>query len=653
MLDPDYLEQAGEKVASVYRQIESDMLDYLVSKMIDGDVSGQRAQTAIHLLAQSTASPLMDILSKHDREIDASVKLEVTEALRLSDADDLSRIKRGIGVELPAITNRQIAATVAGAKEILERQNLLMAESARNAFLQQSLWAVTQVNTGSMTTEKALHAAVRRLEGDGISLITYRNTHTGIQTMQNKVDVAVRRHIRTQIAQDGMRLTELRMDEAGVDLVEVSSHGGSRPSHAKWEGRVYSRNGDETIDGVRYRDFKSACNWGDVADGIGGANCRHSFAAWFPGMERSYHPNPDHPSGKTNAEVYDLTQKQRTGERAIRQTKRELRGVEMLYDKTKSAEALGDATRLKIKLRSQQEKMRALIGDNPRVLQRSPRREWAGDMPKVKVPKASGRKANDFLGGEAASRTLKAKGMTKKAATDAIGEAMKERGGSLKDFAALTAGEQQSIFRKVVEKIDGTTKAKAGKHAAPLKIEYADLAGKSYPKIPEVITSTNQVGKVNPHYGEEGFGVNCQRCVFVYEARMRGFDVIAKQAGDEFNDAFRMRWIQSIEGGMTNYKFIPGNPKKAAASIEEAMREFGDGSRAIVSIAWPRSLGGGGHVFIAFNDKGTIRYIDPQSGEIDYVSWKDNMKTGSAAIIRLDNAEFAENVHDALESGVS
>ncbi|MEG1907216.1 MAG: phage minor capsid protein [Gordonibacter sp.] len=387
MLDPDYLEQAGEKVAGVYRQIEADMLDYLVAKMIEGDVSGQRAQTAIHRLAQNSAAPLMDIFGKYGKAIDAAVKLEITEALRLSNTDDLSRIKRGLGVDFPAITTRQIAATVAGAKEILERQNLLMAESARNAFLQQSLWAVTQVNTGTMTTEKALHAAVRRLEGDGISLITYRNTTTGMQSVQNKVDVAVRRHIRTQIAQDGMRLTELLMDEANLDLVEVSSHGGSRPSHAKWEGRVYSRNGDKIIDGVRYRDFKSACNWGDVADGIGGANCRHSYAAWFPGMERSYYPNPDHPSGKTNEEVYGLTQKQRTGERAIRKTKRELRGAEILYDETKSAEALGDATRLKIKLRGQQEKMRALIGDNPRVLQRSPRREWAGDMPKVKIPR--------------------------------------------------------------------------------------------------------------------------------------------------------------------------------------------------------------------------------------------------------------------------
>lgn len=468
MLDPDYLEQAGERVASVYSQIEADMLDYLVGKMIEGDVSGQRAQTAINNLAQSSAGPLMEIVGKREREISAAVRIEVEEALRRSDEDDLARIKRGLGVDLPGIATRQIAATVAGAEAILARQNLLMAESARNAFLEQSVWAVTQVNSGAMTTEKALHAAVRRLERDGISLVTYRNATTGLQTVENKVDVAVRRHIRTQIAQDGMRLTETRMDQAGVDLVEVSSHGGARPSHAAWEGRVYSRNGDKTIDGVHYRDFKRACNWGDVADGIGGANCRHSYAAWFPGMERAYRPNPEHPSGKSNAEVYELTQRQRAGERAIRQTKRELRGAQQLYEATKSAESLGEVSRLKIRLRDQQEAVRSLVNDNPKVLKRSPRREWAGDMPKVKVPKASGRKVDDFLSGEAVGKTLKAKGASKKAAKEALAEAMKERGGTLRDFAALTASEQQRLFRDAMTRRMPTEREKRRASVKPV-----------------------------------------------------------------------------------------------------------------------------------------------------------------------------------------
>lgn len=390
MLDPDYLEAAGEMTAAVYTQIESEMLDYLTKRMIEGNISDQRSQTALLSLTQSNSQALLAILNDHKDEISQTVASEVSDALKRSDADDLKRIKKGMGVELPSISTRQVAATVAGVRDILARENLAMVQSAQTAFLTQSIWAITQVNTGAMTTEKALHAAVRKLEREGISLISYRNTKTGKQTVRNKVDVAIRRHIRTQILQDSMRRTEQILDDAGVELVEVSSHGGSRPSHAKWQGKVYSRNGDKVINGVMYKDFKTACKWGDIADGIGGANCRHSYSAYFPGMKRMYEPNPEHPSGKSNAEVYDLTQKQRAYERDIREAKRELRGAEEVYKDNPSLENLGEVSRLKLQLQNKQARMRELINDNSGILQRSPLREWAGDMPKIKLPAASG-----------------------------------------------------------------------------------------------------------------------------------------------------------------------------------------------------------------------------------------------------------------------
>lgn len=443
MLSPEYLDQAGEKVASVYRQIEAEMLEYLARRMLAGDVSNQRSLTALELLAQSAAAPLLEIVGRHEADISAAVKLEVSDAIRRCSADDLRRIKRGLGLDMAAATTRQTALTVGGVARILERDNIDMAEGARDAFLQSSIWAVTQVNTGAMTTERALHMAVRRLERSGISVVQYRDASTGRQTVANKVDVAVRRHIRTQILQDGMDMTERILDQAGVELVEVSSHGGSRPSHAKWEGRVYSRRGEQVIDGVRYRDFKTACNWGDVADGIGGANCRHSYSAYFPGMARTYEPNPPHPSGMGNDEVYELTQKQRAGEREIRATKRELAGAEMLYEKSRSVGDLGEVARLKLRLQAQQKRMRDLVADNPKVLQRSPRREWAGDMPKVDVPKPCGRKVDELLDGKAAKAAMARAGVTKAETKKALAARLELQGAKLKDLPAMTARQQR------------------------------------------------------------------------------------------------------------------------------------------------------------------------------------------------------------------
>lgn len=459
MNTPDYLNQAGDLVASVYSQIESELLNYLVGKMIDGDITGQRSLTALYAIAQSAGPALQHLINVHEGEIDAAVKKEISDALRKSDKDDLRRIKRGMGVDLPGIDNRTIAATVAGVEQILARENLMMADYAKESFVKWSSWAITQVNTGNMTTEKALHKAVRELEKQGISTVTYRNAKTGVQTVTNRVDVAVRRHIRTQILQDGQRLTETRLDQAGVEFVEVSSHTGARPSHAKWQGRVYSRHGDRRVDGVLYRDFKTACNWGDVADGIGGANCRHSYAAWFPGMPRTYEPNPQHPSGESNERIYELTQEQRHLERQIRETKRELAGAEQLYGRSKAVYDLGEVSRLKMKLQKQQAAMRELIAKNDKVLQRSPRREWAGDMPKVKIPTTSGRRLDEFL----ESAAVKGSGLSKAKIRKAMVKELEDLGYETGDFSALTRAEQQNIWKRVRDQLRAATKPTAKK----------------------------------------------------------------------------------------------------------------------------------------------------------------------------------------------
>lgn len=468
MLTPDELEKAGELVAAVYAQIEAEMLDFLARKMIEGDVAGQRAHTALLLLAQSSRPGLERILEEHGAEIDRAVRKEVTSALKRSDEADLACIKEGLGVELPALSNRQIAATAAGVWAILERHNLQMEQAAADAFVKASAEAVTQVNAGTMTADQALHRAVRKLERDGISIIQYQNARTGAVTVANKVDVAVRRHVRTQIAQDGARLTELRMDQAGVEFVEVSSHTGARPSHQEWEGRVYSRNGRKVIGGVVYEDFRTACHWGDVADGIYGANCRHSHGPYVPGMPRTYEPSPKHPSGLSNDEVYELNQKQRAMERRIRETKRELRGAELLYKDDPSPANVAAVNECKERLRRRQAKLREHIdAANARckpgthVLQRNPRREWAGDMPRANVPTPAKRTLDEFLAMPSVEKRIKAAGTSRTAVRKQIANALADDALPPRSFRWLTAQQQRNRLDAALPTNEAKPKSKA------------------------------------------------------------------------------------------------------------------------------------------------------------------------------------------------
>ena len=382
MLSPDQIEEAGERVAAVYREIEARMLDHLARVMAEGWGESPRTVTEAALLAQSQAEELRRMVEEFRPYIDAAVLEVVEECLEASDEDDVARA--GGSSEWPA----QIDATVKGMAEVLARDNIQMAEGAKQAFLNASIEAVARVNSGDADREAALRRAVRKLERDGIEIITYQDADTGRVTVRNKADVAVRRHVRTQIAQDAARLTIERMKRLGIDLVEVSSHEGSRKSHAEWQGQCYSYEGEQVIDGTVYPDLRSASGYGNV-DGLLGANCRHSFGPYRHGAPRMYDPDPKTASGLPNDEVYELTQGQRYRERKIREAKRELRGARMLYDRDKSDANLAEYLKAKQKLQRRQEKMREYIGaanakskTGKPVLHRKPDREWAGDMPK-------------------------------------------------------------------------------------------------------------------------------------------------------------------------------------------------------------------------------------------------------------------------------
>lgn len=416
MLDPDYIDEAGDMVAGAYAQIEAEMLDYLVAQMLLDDKLTSRGYTALSMLAQTHDGALREIVRRNAGGVAAAVQASVEDALKRSDEDDVRRLGGG-----RTAYPRQVAATVDGIARILERDNLDMIDGAKRAFLEASTRAITSVNISAMTPEKAIHEAVRQLEREGIGVISYRNAATGRQTVRSSVDVAVRRHVRTQIAQDGARMTLERMRELDVALVEVSSHPGARPEHAEWQGRCYSLKGDVTIGGVRYRDFYSATGYGTV-EGLLGANCRHSFAPYIHGTRHAYAHDPKHASGVRNDEVYRLTQRQRYAERRIREAKRELRGVQQEYDADRSAEKLAEVMRSKQTLKDRQAAVRKLIDEanatarpGTSVLHRNPRREWAGDMPKATGP------ARTKHGAE----RMRERGITEKAAASAITSPLK------------------------------------------------------------------------------------------------------------------------------------------------------------------------------------------------------------------------------------
>ena len=188
--------------------------------------------------------------------------------------------------------------------------------------------AWTQINSGAFDYTTAIKNAITDLSQAGIGAIEYPSGRI------DNIEVAVRRAVVTGVNQTAMKTQEVLADELNVDLVEVTAHGGARPSHAKWQGKVFSRNGEKTINGITYKDLRKETGYGS-AGGLCGINCRHSFHGVVPGVPRAYSNKQLKDYNARDIEYngvkyteYEISQMQRKLERDMRAQERTIAALE-------------------------------------------------------------------------------------------------------------------------------------------------------------------------------------------------------------------------------------------------------------------------------------------------------------------------------------
>lgn len=197
-----------------------------------------------------------------------------------------------------------------------------MAEEAQKLFLNQLDMAYTLVSTGALSYTEAVKEVLNNIVSDGV-VVNYPSGHS------DTIETATLRAVRTGISQATAQIQTARMDEMGVDLVITSSHLGARPSHQEWQGKVFSRSGKS-----KYPNFEESTGYGTVS-GLCGANCRHSFSPFFEGMDNPF----ERFDSEENQKQYEKEQYQRTLERRIRKTKREVMGLKEGVDAAPSEQA--------------------------------------------------------------------------------------------------------------------------------------------------------------------------------------------------------------------------------------------------------------------------------------------------------------------------
>lgn len=177
---------------------------------------------------------------------------QITDAIIEQSLADMENITRSMGFYLDY-----------GGKKVLTPLSQVYADYLDSACM--------DIVSGAFDYNSVLRRTVTQLTNSGLRKIDYASGRA------DRVDVAARRAVMTAVSQISGKISEYNAQKLGTEYFEVEWHAGARPTHAVWQGRVWSK-----------EQLYSVCGLGTVT-GLLGANCYHTYHLFFPGLsERNW-----------------------------------------------------------------------------------------------------------------------------------------------------------------------------------------------------------------------------------------------------------------------------------------------------------------------------------------------------------------------------
>lgn len=337
MLSPDYLARIAEGSEEIASQLHTYIIRQIIDRMMirigRGDdyllTSSDRwriqiLQDAGYLLEDITAE-LSKITKRQEKEIKSAMEEAGVKALeydhKIYEAAGLSPTPLTQSPQLIRLMERNMDATMGE----WENYTRTTAEAAQRLFINECDNAYHLVSSGAVSYTQAVKEAVNNVVSGGV-IVHYPSGH------KDTIETATARAVRTGVAQATGDISIKRMEEMDWDIILVSAHigartgdGGQNPgNHLWWQGQFYSRTGKDR----RFPPF-SQTGYG-TGEGLCGWNCRHSFGSG-DGVNNPYKDIQT----ADNYKVEQLEKRQRTLERRIRKTKREVMGMQEAVDKCK------------------------------------------------------------------------------------------------------------------------------------------------------------------------------------------------------------------------------------------------------------------------------------------------------------------------------
>ena len=513
------LEGYALKLSGTMKQLENDIMADIIRRIkINGEIT-RSADWQIHRMHE---------LSESKR----AIKKQIKEALKLSNqevnhlykdiirkgyAEDESLYKYKGKPYIPFEENIElqqlITATALQTQNEMKNITQSLGFSIKNPdgttgfkyiadYYQQTLDKATLgIATGAFDYNTVLKKAVAELTNSGLRTVDYASA------WRNRVDVATRRAVMTGFNQIVARVNDENAERLGTNYFEVSWHGGARPTHQKWQGRVYTREELETV-----------CALGEVT-GLCGANCYHSYWPFFK----------------------DIDEPTYTEEQLAKMNEEENTPVEYNGKQYTKYEALQHQRRLETTMRAQRQEIKLLKdgGANEEDITiasgkyQATSSEYTRFSKAMSLPQQRERVTIDGLGDIGQGKYTKSTKTDSKSVANSGESGIIKAGENIKVNIQLFASKEKQFGKKV------------GKHAIdfgldPSKTEDREVFQKI---INNIQTSPDRIAEGNWRGQEDD--------VLFY---IKGEDVVVTKKNDEF--------ITVLKGGVNNARVKNARNKK-------------------------------------------------------------------------------------------
>lgn len=316
MLTDKFLEESGDDVSNDFSTLETLLLIWM----------GLRLRNLAFLEDIEEEYPKWK--NKACREFFEYSGTEFQKVKKSSQNKVKSAIKNGIAMTVSNIFSRlKDTDAQTSKKDMLNRSNKNLNKGIKDTqgeiknlcnisrkctnkqFIKACDEAYSKIVAGN-NADKAIESSIRKLSQKGIEVVGYTD-HT------TSMDAAVKRAVTSGVNQTSLKFKMENCKELGINIVKTSSHGGARPSHQEWQGKLFYLH--TPVKGLQ--NFKKATGYGRV-DGLGGANCRHSFYEVTDYEYKNNLVDTEEFDKNRNDDQYELEQKQRYYERQIRSWKK-------------------------------------------------------------------------------------------------------------------------------------------------------------------------------------------------------------------------------------------------------------------------------------------------------------------------------------------